>query len=415
MRTLTPHAFALLFLSACAGSPAPAAQAPSPPKPVTFADDLAFLMEHTQLVMLHDSSKRARLLVAPEYQGRVLTSTNAGKDGPSFGFVHRKNIAKHERSPHINVFGGEDRFWLGPEAGQYGLFFAPGDPFDLAHWQTPEPIDWGGWRVTEQSPSQVRFSREMKLQNYAGTQFELRVERAVRVLERPALDAALGIGVPATLDAVSFESENTIRNIGPSAWTKDTGLLSIWILGMFKPGARNTVVLPYKPGPESELGPVVNDAYFGKVPRHHMRIGDKAVFFRGDGQLRSKIGLSRSRAMPIAGAYDADARLLTIVQFTLPDDARDYVNSMWEQQPNPYAGDVLNSYNDGPPAPGATPLGPFYEIETSSRAAQLAPGEALDHTHRTSHISGPPAQLSALAQRLFGVSLEQIEHAFDGN
>jgi hypothetical protein len=26
--------------------------------------------------------------------------------------------------PHINVFGGEDRFWLGPEGGQFSIFFA---------------------------------------------------------------------------------------------------------------------------------------------------------------------------------------------------------------------------------------------------------------------------------------------------
>ena len=38
----------------------------------------------------------------------------------------------------MNVFGGEDRFWLGPEGGQFALYFKPGDPFDLDHWQVPE-------------------------------------------------------------------------------------------------------------------------------------------------------------------------------------------------------------------------------------------------------------------------------------
>ena len=27
---------------------------------------------------------------------------------------------------HVNVFGGEDRFWLGPEGGQYSIFFVKG-------------------------------------------------------------------------------------------------------------------------------------------------------------------------------------------------------------------------------------------------------------------------------------------------
>ena len=55
-----------------------------------------------------------------------------------------------------------------------------------------------------------------------------------------------------------------------------------------------------------------------------------------------------------------------LVQFDRPAGARDYVNSMWEVQRDPFAGDVVNSYNDGPPAPAAKPLGPFYELETSS-------------------------------------------------
>ena len=50
-------------------------------------------------------------------------------------------------------------------------------------------------------------------------------------------------------------------------------------------------------------------------------------------------------------AYDAAGKVLTLVQYTLPEGAADYVSSMWELQKEPYAGDVVNSYNDGPPAP----------------------------------------------------------------
>ena len=31
----------------------------------------------------------------------------------------------------MNGFGGEDRFWLGPEGGQFSIFFKKDDPFDL--------------------------------------------------------------------------------------------------------------------------------------------------------------------------------------------------------------------------------------------------------------------------------------------
>jgi hypothetical protein len=46
----------------------------------------------------------------------------------------------------------------------------------------------------------------------------------------------------------------------------------------------------------------------------------------------------------------------------------------------------LDHYNDRPPAPGKPPLGPFYEIETSSPALDLAPGQRYTHVHRTFHF-----------------------------
>jgi hypothetical protein len=136
------------------------------------------------------------------------------------------------------------------------------------------------------------------------------------------------------------------------------------------------------------------------------------LFFRGDGQQRGKIGIPRPRARPLVGAYDAAGKVLTLVQYSLPDDAKDYVNSMWEQQKDPYGGDVVNSYNDGPPAPGKPPLGPFWELETSSKAAALAPGQSLSHVHRTLHLTGPRASLDAVAKQALGVGLDEIERAF---
>ena len=61
-----------------------------------------------------------------------MTSTASGLLGPSFGWLNREVIAARKKQPHMTVFGGEDRFWLGPEGGQYALYFPPGAPFDRA-------------------------------------------------------------------------------------------------------------------------------------------------------------------------------------------------------------------------------------------------------------------------------------------
>jgi len=88
------------------------------------------------------------------------------------------------------------------------------------------------------------------------------------------------------------------------------------------------------------------------------------------------------------------------------------VNSMWEVQREPYKGDVINSYNDGPPAPGKPPLGPFYELETSSPALKLASGERYTHVHRTFHLAGPEADLDRIARGTLKVGLDEVARAF---
>ena len=228
--------------------------------------------------------------------------------------------------------------------------------------------------MAEQGRRHVAFRRDGRLVNYTGTPFELRLERTIRLLETDAAARELGVALPAGVKLVAFESENVLVNTGKAAWTKPGGLLSLWILGMFQPSPATTVVIPYREGRDSERGPVVNDAYFGKVPGDRLVASGGRLFFKGDGERRSKIGLSPERATGILGSYDAASGLLTVVSYTQRAGASDYVNSMWEIQTQPYRGDAVNSYNDGPPAPGAKPLGPFYELETSSPAAALGPG-----------------------------------------
>jgi hypothetical protein len=82
---------------------------------------------------------------------------------------------------------------------------------------------------------------------------------------------------------------------------------------------------------------------------------------------------------------------------------------MWIMQDQPYAGDTVNAYNDGPPSPGAEPLGPFYELETSSPALSLKPGETGEHVQETFHFEGSTAELDSISRRLLGLSVDQIE------
>jgi hypothetical protein len=239
----------------------------------------------------------------------------------------------------------------------------------------------------------------------------LEVERRVRLLSDGDVTKRLGIDLQAARAGgakwVAFETVNRITNRGSAAWTRDHGLLAIWILAMYAPSPDAHVLVPFE---RSGTGPIVNDAYFGKVPpdRLAVRESEGHLVFKCDGLHRSKIGLRPSRARDVLGSYSASARLLTLVHYDKPPAVRDYVNSMWELQKEPYGGDVVNSYNDGSPGPGLPPLGGFYELETSSPAAALGPGESLFHTHRTLHFVGERSALDPIATRVLGVSASRI-------
>lgn len=394
----------VLFLSGCFLMPTEA--------PRLFRDDVDFLQRHTEVVTLGVDARGPRVAVLPLWQGRVITSTAGGTDDLSFGWINYSYFEKGELQPHINVVGGEDRLWLGPEGGQYSVFFEDGAPFDLEHWQTPACMDSVAYDVTSQDAHQVSFRYDTQLMNYSGTRFAIQLDRTVALLSEAQFREASGVDLPVGVDFVAYESRNRLTNAGDEPFLKENGLLSIWILGMFKHSPTTTAVLPFQGDAEAPGAKVVNDAYFGKVPPERLAVKDGVVYFRCDGARRSKIGLGASRAREVLGSYDAQRAVLTVIQYTRPPDANEYVNSMWELQAEPYAGDVVNSYNDGPPGPGVPPLGPFYELETSSPAVELGPGESLEHVHRTMHFVGPREGLDALSRYFLGVALETIEGAF---
>ncbi|MDD4870710.1 MAG: hypothetical protein PHR77_09125 [Kiritimatiellae bacterium] len=377
---------------------------------MTFGDDVLFLKKYVEVIVLSDSTGQGKVCLVPALQGRVMTSSAEGDKGSSYGWINYELCKSGKIMPHINVYGGEDRFWLGPEGGQFSVFFKKGVPFDLDHWYTPKCVDTEPFDVVLKSKNSVAFKKDVQMDNYSGTVFNLRIDREVRILDEYEAVKELGVKMDKSVKIVAYQSRNRITNTGKNTWDKQSGMLSIWILGMFNPSPSTTIVIPYNPGNEQDIGPVVNDAYFGKVPADRLIVKDKAIFFSGDGQYRSKIGLSPKRAKPVLGSYDVVNKVLTIVKYSKPEGVSDYVNSMWEVQKKPFDGDVVNSYNDGPPQLGAKPLGPFYELESSSPAAALKPGESLSHVHQTVHLVGAEDSLDNMAKTVLGVGLDEIKN-----
>jgi len=379
--------------------------------PSTFGYDLDVLNSHHKNILLKSPDGKALVAVSPEWQGRVMTSSFNGMEGLSMGWISHEHIKSKELVPQMNPFGGEDRIWLGPEGGQFSIYFKPGVEFEFSNWQVPAEIDSEPFDIVEATETKAMFRKDMQLLNYSGITFNLLVERDINLLDADAVKNNLGIDA-GELDFVAYESVNKITNTGEKPWTKESGALSIWILGMFQPSETTNIVIPFKKGDISVLGEKVNDSYFGKISPDRLIVKEDILFFKGDGKSRGKLGLSPKRALPVMGAYNAETNVLTVVQYSLPENVTEYVNSMWELQDDPFSGDAANSYNDGP-VEGGGQLGPFFELESSSPAAFLSPGKSLTHVHRTVHLSGDKNKLDTISKELFGVSLEEISTAFE--
>lgn len=380
---------------------------------VSFANEVSFMEDYINIIQLSDASGKAKVAVAPALQGRVMTSSSSSKEGRSYGWINRELFKSKDTLEHINVFGGEERFWIGPEGGQFSIFFKKGSEFTLDDWYTPKLIDLEPFDIEKIATNAVSFSKKAVLVNYTGFQFDFGIKREVKVLEAQEIFKKLGVAVNSEINVVAYQTTNSLTNLGSEDWKEETGLLSIWLLGMFNPTPETTVVIPYITGDEAELGAPVNDDYFGKVPSERLIVKEQVMYFQGDGEYRSKIGLSPKRAKDVLGSYDATSQTLTIVKYNKPEGVSTYVNSLWELQDKPYSGDVINSYNDGAPEPGKKPLGPFYELETSSPALSLKAGEQGTHVQITCHFEGSSEELTKISEKVLGVSIAEINSVFN--
>lgn len=376
----------------------------------TFGYDLNYLSEKDSLIVLRSEDGKAQVIVSAKYQAKVFTSTANGEEGRSLGFVNYKFFDAGIVDEHMNGFGGENRFWLGPEGGAYSIYFEPGKEQNFDHWHTPKAIDIEVWRAIQLSEQSVTFQKEMALPNYRGSTLNIAVERKVSLMSDALIAANLDISLPDGVDAVAYTTENSITNQNDFEWTPETGTVCIWMLDMFNPSDSAVTVVPYIDGDERLLGTVATTDYFGEIPADRLKTENGTLFLKTDGKFRSKMGMNAVRTKAIAGNYDPISQRLTLITFDVTPDAT-YLNQEWNPKKNPLVGDALNAYNDGPLEDGSI-MGPFLELESCSPAAFLKPGASLSHRHDVYHFVGEAAALSPVCEKLLGVTIRQITNVF---
>ncbi len=371
----------------------------------SYGYDADFIKKHVNNI-IELRSDDAKILLSADYQGRVFTSTASGDGGKSFGWINYSLLSSNKKKKQFNPVGGEERFWIGPEGGQYSVYFKKNDSFNINHWQVPALIDTNKYNVAQQTNTSATFGFSSSVTNYSGTAFHFAITRKISLLDKNAIEQKLNTTLPAGIHAVAYETTNQVKNNGSNAWKKDSGLLSIWLLGMFAPTIETKVIIPFHP--QKNARSFITDDYFGKIDSTRLTVKDSVLYFRCDGKLRGKLGISPAIAKPFVCSYDFKDNVLTVL---IPEVHKNdlYVNGKWELQKEPYKGDVINSYNDGPLQDG-TQMGPFYEVESSSPGHELKPGETQEYHQTTIHLQGDYATLKNLVQQLIHVDLDDVKN-----
>jgi len=381
---------------------------------ITFGHDLNFLKEKDSnlLVLSLPENPQAQIIVSAKYQAKVFTSTAQGTGGQSFGWVNYKAF-NGSLDPHMNAYGGENRFWLGPEGGKYSLFFAPDSTMEFDNWKTPDAFDSESWTIEKSDARSATLTKQMNLLNYKGTHLSLSIERVIQLLSPMEIDRQTGMEISKSfpdIKLVAYLTDNKLTNTGTASWDENTGMPCIWILDMFTPSDKTVIVVPFKKTPATEFNQVAATDYFGAIPEDRLKHTEDVLYLKADGKMRGKLGVRPAKARDWIGSYSADSKVLTLLHYNIDAHAK-YLNQQWNTKPPVFDGDAVNAYNDGPLADGSQ-MGPFYELESVSPAAFLAPGASLTHQQSVYHITGSVEDLNKITLQLLGVSLSDITTAF---
>ncbi len=379
-------------------------------KLLAFGQDLNFFSQHNSDVLVLGEGD-SLVAISPKYQGRVLTSTFDGVDGVSLGWINHELLADNKAGLSTYQIGGEDRFWVGPQGGDFSLFFKQGDMPSLENWKAPIAFSRDPWKLIASSNTQAKFEKDADFENAQGVRFKVRAEREITVLNRAQVSEILGIEIPSTVKLVAFQSFNKLTNTGDSKWNPNTGLVNISVQSCFNANRGVNVFIPYRSGDVSKLGEVVRKNFYdtSAAGKDRLKVDSAYISFNADGKVMSEIGVSAKRSEGIALSYDSKNNLLTIILYIKPsDNSRAYLRNSWRGASKRFGGDAISIFNNGPLARTSVISDPFYEISTHSPALSLDIGKSQFHLQRTFHFSGSEYDLGLISYKLTGIAIGEL-------
>ncbi len=377
----------------------------------TFGRDLSFFSKYgiETLVLSNDNSFVA---VSPALQARVMTSTYGGADGPSIGWINRVQLAFKNDPANRAQVGGEDRFWVGPQGGDFSLFFKGGAARTSENWQIPSFMSAEPWALVAKTQSRAKFEKTAEFENDKGAKFKIKAEREISVLSRKHVSDILGIEIPSQVEIAAFQSFNKLTNAGDKKWTPDSGLLNISVQSCFNANRKTYAFIPYRAGEPAKLGDIVRDNFLeasaSADTSERLTVDTDFIKYKVDGRRLGEIGVSPQRSEGIALSYDETNRILTVILYIKPAQLRSYLPSSWRRAADNFGGEAVSVFNNGAPAGSNAPAAAYYEISTYSPALSLEAGKSQFHLQRTFHFHGSEYDLGLISYKLAGISIGQL-------
>ncbi|HIJ73550.1 MAG TPA: hypothetical protein HPP83_05545, partial [Candidatus Hydrogenedentes bacterium] len=286
------------------------------------ADLINLLEKRGNTHALLEGSEGRVVVVAPSLAGRVLCMGFDGIDGETDSYVLpdeiEKGFTKGGRGGIWGNFGGDERIWLCPEAGKYGFFFAPGEDQVFENYLVPDALQTACYELKKPSGNggAATFSASVSLVNYQGNTLDVEIVRQIEIVD----SCPFTLGLEGA-ESVGFASRTTVRNTSDTTWTKEVGAPAIWTLGQFVSKEHSVVVLPIRPGPESDLGKPVSTEYFPLLapdgaapPSEYWSVTDKCVLLKANGGVQTKLEIPRRRATGRMASIDLAEFTMTVVE-----------------------------------------------------------------------------------------------------
>jgi hypothetical protein len=385
------------------------------------------LLEQTgsEPVVLKGADPQKWVVVCPSLVGRVMCTSFAGTEGQTRGFINAPQLQKGfscgdqgAGTGDWNNFGGIERIWFTPEGGKFGFGFPPGKAQNLDNYLIQPAMQDQRYSVIARSEDGklLTCAAPIALTNYQGHAVKLSVRRQITVLEHSPFAAGLGQQVK----CVGFESKTWATNAGPKNLSRDETPLGLWTLGIYNSGPHTVVLLPYREGPEAELGPPVSTDYLpsfllhGSLPPGQWTAKNGCVVIRANGKAQSKLEMRRRRALGRLASLDLDTLSIDIVDFPIYPEQPYPASYFLPYDGDPLDGGVLSSYmNEGQPGNAEKPA--IHELEVCSPLAELAPGQQSCHTSRVYQLQGDEAAIDQICRRFFNTRLKELREFAGGS